>query len=157
VNAPNFYSLSFAEQMVVWATRKQLRSVLAADGLPDDVLSVFHLADWGAIYDSLLAVVEVLASSRDLDQLVAHAVSCPRLAPHEVSILNALAHLQRQHPVDAALDLCDALRPSSARAVLRHLQKLSDGLSAQGLVTHFVAKPPPDRLASAHMAQGAMH
>lgn len=89
---PTFYELGFAAQMIVWATRKRLH--LAASGAGDEnAREAFRVGKLDTLYAALMSIVDVLScgASRSI-QL--HAVSCPHLAPHEVGMLDALAHLQ---------------------------------------------------------------
>ena len=154
---PNLHALSYAAQMVVWAVRKQLHSIAHGDGGSNEVLSVFHLVNWGTIYEPLLGVVEALRTSRAPSGLILHAITCPVLATHELCLLNALAYLQRQQPADAAIDLCESLRPACARSLLAHLQTISDELSAQGFATHFVAYPPADQREATRSRRNQLH
>lgn len=148
---PDFYTLPFAAQMIVWATRKQLHSMASSRPCPDEVLSVFHLAEWGALYESILAVVETLTQADAMQHLLLHAVACPRLAPHEISLLNALAYVQIQQPVDAVLNLCEVLRPAYARRILAQLTVLSRQLEEQGQRVQLIQAPdnvPPAPITS---------
>lgn len=89
-----FDELGFAGQMIVWATRKRLHSVVSGTG-DDNAREAFRRGRLDALYVALMSIADVLScgASRSV-QL--HAVSCPRLAPHEVGMLDALAHLQAE-------------------------------------------------------------
>lgn len=93
---PTFDELGFAGQMIVWATRKRLH--LLASGIGDEnAREAFRLGKLDALYDALVSIVDVLSCGAS-GSVQLHGVSCPRLAPHEVGILDALAHLQAERP-----------------------------------------------------------
>jgi hypothetical protein len=91
-SVPTFGELGFAGQMIVWATRKRLH--VAASGVADEnVREAFRLGNLERLYAALTAIADVLSCGA-ARSLQLHAVSCPRLAPHELGILDAIAHLQ---------------------------------------------------------------
>jgi hypothetical protein len=93
-----FYELGFAAQMIVWATRKRLH-MLAGGADDSHVARAFELANLEDLYDELMSVADVLACGQGR-KIQLHAVSCPCLAPHEVAMIDTLAHLQgAQHAV----------------------------------------------------------
>jgi hypothetical protein len=90
--AKSFYELGFAAQMIVWAMRKRLH-MLAGGADDSHVARAFELANLEDLYERLMAVANVLACGQ-WRKIQLHAVACPRLAPHEIGILDTLAHLQ---------------------------------------------------------------
>jgi hypothetical protein len=121
----SFYALPFAPQMIVWAMRKHLTALASGARGADDVLAVFHLADWGELHASVVGPTDVLASMTPLATLELHAVACPCLAPHEAYLLNALAHVQSGRRDEAILCLCEILAPAGARLALPHVETIA--------------------------------
>lgn len=128
----NFYALPFASQMIVWATRRRL-AALRGDRPDHDVLHVFHMADWGALYTHLLALVETLVAAGPPDRIALHAVSCPCIAPHEARLLNALTHAQNGRRNDARACLRELMAPTAVRLMMPHISAIADGLGSQNL------------------------
>lgn len=133
----NFYALPFASQMIVWAMRKRMHALCGDDGRAggagaDDVLAVFHMAEWGKLYSALLTVVDILLASERRADLRLHAVSCPCLAAHEAHVLNALAHLQQRMRQESVLSLCEVLSPSEVRLAMPQLETIVDDVDTQG-------------------------
>ena len=92
IDEPDFQRLSFASQMIVWATRKRLHLLAQGDSeLP--VTEAFAKGGLTELHTALMSIVDVLlcGSSR---RIQLHAVSCPCLSPHEISLLNALGFRQ---------------------------------------------------------------
>lgn len=149
VRDANFYALPFVSQMVVWAMRKRINAMFREDArADDDVLRVFHMADWGELYAALLTIVDVLVGAGVHKRFPLHAVSCPCLAPHEAYLLNALAHLQNGCRDEAALCLCEIVAPAGARLAMPHLQAILGDVGARNLSFVFVdlsaVAPRPD-------------
>jgi hypothetical protein len=129
----NFYALPFAGQMIVWATRKRLNAICKEVHTNDDeVLQVFHMANWGGLYAALLAIIDLMVAAATRN-LAVHSLGCPCLAPHEAYLLNALAHMQAQRADEAVLCLCEFIPPSAARLALPHLEAVTEALSLQDL------------------------
>lgn len=157
---PNFYVLPFAPQMIIWAVRKRLGAI--CDGRPgradDEVLQVFHMANWGELYAALLTIVDLMVAGTSRN-LTVHAVSCPCLARHEAYLLNALAHLQSRHAQEAALSLCELMPPSAVRLALPHIEAVVAALSEQKLRLVFVdvsalgapRRPAADKIRNLHV------
>jgi hypothetical protein len=138
----NFYALPFASQMIVWALRKRMLALFGGNAGTDDVLPVFHMANWGELYAALLAVADVLARADLCRKLQLHAIGCPCLAPHEAHVLNALVHLQRGLPEESVLCLVETLVPDGVRQALPHLRTIAQDLVRQNLRLVFVDLPP---------------
>jgi hypothetical protein len=133
IHAANFYALPFASQMMVWAMRKRLNAIRIGDRGADDVLHVFHMADWGALYESLLALVDILVGTLGHDALVLHAPRCPALAGHEVHILNAVAYVQDGRTEEATRCLTQLIPPTALRLAIPHLRTIAEQVRAQCL------------------------
>ena len=131
ISSVSFYELGFAAQMLVWAMRKRLHR-LAGGAEDSHVARVFELADFDALYEGLTAIAEALACTAE-HKIQLHAVSCPCLAPHEVVVLDALAHLQRGER-ERAFDTLSALTGRSvARFVWPAMHAIVDDLDARAL------------------------
>jgi hypothetical protein len=135
---PNFYALPFACQMIVWAIRKRLDVLRGRQIDRDEVLKVFHLANWSAFYGALLDAVDVLVHYRRDQDLVLHAQHCPCLAPYEAYLINALAHLQNGEGEAALLSLCEIVTPTGARLTVTELRVIASGLQEQNLECAYI-------------------
>jgi hypothetical protein len=103
IEEPDFQRLSFASQMIVWATRKRLH---------------------------LLAHVLLCGSSR---RIQLHAVSCPCLSPHEVSLLNALRLRQCGRIDDSRAALGELFCRAALGLVEPAVESMVAELDARGL------------------------
>src|SRR5262249_23671387 len=124
--ATDFYSLGFASQMIVWAMRKRLHSLLRRQ-TETDVAEGFALVGFEDLHAALMSVVDRLlcgASTR----IQLHAVACPCLSPHEVGLLNALAYLQRGRQAETAQCVRKLCCATAARFVQPALQAIVDDL-----------------------------
>ena len=131
VSGPHFYRLRFASQMIVWATRKRLH-LLACGADDSKVAEAFCLAGLEDLYTGLMSIVDVLlcgASSR----IQLHELACPCLSRHEISLLNALAHLQNDRDEEARRCMGDLLCPAAVRLVLPAMCAIVGHLDAQAL------------------------
>ena len=85
--------------MIVWAMRKRLHWL--AGGPEDshvvrvDAPGSSTLSGLRSYPPALTSIIDVLAGGPS-SKIHLHAVSCPCLAPHEISLINALAHLQSE-------------------------------------------------------------
>jgi hypothetical protein len=115
IDQPDFYRLGFASQMIVWAVRKRLH-LLARGDSERNVTDVFARAGFTELHSVLMSIVDLLLSGPS-NRLQLHAVACPCLSPHEISLLNALAYRQRQRDADARRSLGELFCPGAARLV----------------------------------------
>lgn len=130
---PYFYALPFSSQMIVWAVRKRLDVLRGRVVDQDDILKVFHLADWGVLYEPLLDSIDIFMRYRRDQDIDLHAEHCPCLARHEAYLVNSLAHLQCENREEALLCLCELLTPTGARLALIQLRVIADSFRAQNL------------------------
>ncbi len=153
----NFYALPFVAQMVIWAVRRRL--VEAHHSHPtssSDLLSVFHMAGWGDLYESLLMVAQLMLRDEAAGSLVIHGFGCHHIASHEAYFLNALAHMQNGRRTESALCLCECLSPSSARLALPALEKIINKTRSKEFKFSYIdlttikseesGVPPPEQL-----------
>lgn len=138
---PTFYELGFAGQMIVWATRKRLHSI-ASGASEENAREAFRRGRLDALYAGLMSVVDVLScgASRNV-QL--HAVGCPCLAPHEVGILDALAHLQAERSGLAYLRIVETFGTVVARLVWQPMCAIVNELNERELLLVPITAPPP--------------
>ncbi len=139
---PTFYELGFAGQMLVWAARKRLHSF--ATGADDsNAIEAFRAGNLEELHSALMSVIDVLACGAS-KQLQLHAVSCPCLSPHEVTLLDALAHLQEEREELAYTRITALLGSVVARVVWPALCAIVNELDARELrIWPIHAAPPP--------------
>ena len=112
---PTFYELEFAGQLIVWATRKRLH--LFASGTDDEnAREAFRLGKLDELYAALMSIVDVLGCGAP-NKIQLHAVACPCLAPHEIGLLDALAHLQAERSDLAYRRLAESVGSVAVRLV----------------------------------------
>jgi hypothetical protein len=147
----SFYRLGFASQLIVWATRKRLHLLASGD---DDskVAQAFRLARLESAHGALMSIVDVLTCGAS-NRILLHAVACPCLSPHEVGLLNALAHLQSGRAGAAAHRLERIMGAAAARLVLPALLAIVAELDSRGLRVAPIGDGP--RLLSSVPAIGA--
>ena len=127
----SFYTLAFPAQMIVWATRKRLH--LRARGADDsNVAHAFHLAGLDELYAALMSIVDVLTCGVSR-RIQLHGVACPCLDTHEVSLLNALAYLQRAQKLRAQACMAKFLGTPAVRLVLPAMHSVVRELDALAL------------------------
>lgn len=127
----DFYRLSFASQMIVWAVRRRLH--LLGHGEDDgNVSTAFQLAGLDELYTALMSIVDVLLIGT-VRKIQLHAVSCPCLAPHEIVLLDALASLQREQDEQARRRMGDLTCEPAVRLVFPAMRVIVRELDAQGL------------------------
>lgn len=126
-----FYSLSFGAQLLVWATRKRLHLLRHGDD-ESDVLTAFHKAGLDGARAGLISVVDVLLCGAS-NAMQLHAVSCPCLAPHEIALVDAIAHLQRDKSAAARQSLEPLLCAAAVRLVMPCLGAVAQALAANGM------------------------
>jgi hypothetical protein len=141
---PGFYQLEFAAQMIVWATRKRLH--MFASGTNDaHVAEVFELAKLDGLYAALMTIMDVLACGAS-NKIQLHGVACPCLPPHEVALVNGLAHLQAGQTDLAYRCIAGFMGAPAARLVWPAMGAIVNDLDARALRLACIAPPPePER------------
>jgi hypothetical protein len=112
---PHFYRLGFASQLVVWAMRKRLH-LLSQGESERNVTEIFARAGLAELHAGLMSIVDVLLCGPSM-RIQQHAVACPYLAPHEVSLLNALAYRQLERIEDSRASLGELFGHTGLRLV----------------------------------------
>jgi hypothetical protein len=128
---PTFYELSFAGQLIVWATRKRLHSYASGAG-DENTRKAFCVGKLDDLYAALMSIVDVLACAASRGVRL-HAVSCPCLGPHEVSILDALAHLQADRSALAYRRIADTFGTVVARLIWPSMSVIASELDQREL------------------------
>lgn len=126
-----FYSLGFASQMIVWATRKRLH-LLARGASEDNVLEVFGRAGLDDLHAALMVILDVLLCGAS-NRVQLHAVACAGLAAHEVDLLNALAYRQQHDLPRSERYLQRLLSATGARLAEPAVAAVVNELDAFGL------------------------
>jgi hypothetical protein len=131
IEEPDFHRLSFASQMIVWATRKRLH-LLANGDSEVHVTEAFAKGGLTELHTALMSIVDVLlcGSSR---RIQLHAVSCPCLSPHEVSLLNALSLRQLGRIDDSRAALGELFCRAALGLVEPAVESMVAELDARGL------------------------
>jgi hypothetical protein len=132
ISVPDFYRLGFASQMIVWAARKRLHLLLRGES-DANVAEVFALAGLDNLHQALMSILDLLLCGAS-NRVQVHAVACPCLSPHEISLLNALAHLQGGRPEDAARCMNQLFCETAARLVQPALFAIVESLDARDLL-----------------------
>lgn len=115
IDEPHFYRLGFASQMIIWAMRKRLH-LLAQGDSERNVTEVFAKAGFGNVHATLMSVLDVMLCGAPT-RVQVHAVACPCLSPHEISLLNALAYRQRNRDEQARQSLSQLFCAAAVRLV----------------------------------------
>jgi hypothetical protein len=146
----SFERLGFAAQMIVWAVRKRLH--LLRNGSDDsDAARAFEIGGLDRLHASLMTVIDVLlCGSSSLLEL--HSVSCPCLAPHEVALLNAVAHLQHGRRDEANASLRALFCRPAIGLVLPAMLAIVRELEARDLRVLPVANPLGPRSVAAALS-----
>jgi hypothetical protein len=140
----DFFQLGFASQMIVWAARKRLH-LLSRGTSEACVIEVFGIAGFDALHASLMHVLDVLLCGAS-NRIQLHAVACPCLSPHEVSLLNALAFLQRQQTAESQRRLRALLGDAAMRLAQPALCAIVNELDERGLELTLIQETPPVRV-----------
>lgn len=151
----SFHRLEFAGQLIVWAVRKRLH--LLRSGADDsDVARAFHLGGLDALHTSLMTVIDVLVcGSPKIIQL--HEVSCPCLAPYEVALLNAFAHLQEGRADEAKVCMVELLCRPALGLVMPAMDAIVRELAAHELKVLPVENPLEPRHALFRQPSQTLH
>ena len=147
-----FYDLSPASQMIVWAVRKRLH--LLSHGADDsEVAGAFRSAGLDELHAALMSIVDVLLCGVS-NRIQIHAVSCPCLAPHETSLLSALAHLQDDDHGEAQRQIAELMCAAAVRLVMPCMRAIIRDLDARGMRLGSVES---SNLSVASRFSGAIH
>jgi hypothetical protein len=142
--AVNFYHLGFPAQMVVWATRKRLH--LLASGADDaNAAQAFRMAGLAEPYAALMSVLDLLLCVGGC-RIALHGVACARLAPHEVSLVNALAYLQAEDETRARRAFDTLAAGPAASCALPVLREIAVALREHGLTLAPLSPGAPAQL-----------
>lgn len=147
----SFYRLGFASQLIVWATRRRLHLRSGGNG-ESKAPHAFKLARLERAHGALMSVVDVLTGGAS-NRIQLHGLGCPCLAPHEVGLLNALAHLQQGRVAEGHRCLEQVLGDVAARLALPAVDVIAGELAARNLQIAPIGNGP--RLLSSTPAIGA--
>lgn len=127
----DFYELGFASQLIVWATRKRLH-LLASGASEANVIEACGIGRFDALHAALMHIIDVLLCGAS-NRIQLHAVACPCLSPHEVSLLNALGYLQRRDQIESQRCLRSLFGDAAIRLVQPALRAIVNELDERGL------------------------
>lgn len=150
---PNFYRLSFASQMIVWAIRKRLH-LLACGASEEKVLEAFRRAGLVDMHAALMSIVNLLLCTPSRRVLL-HDVACPGLLPYEISLLNAFAYRQRRDFPESQRCLYSLFCVTAAQLLQPAVTAVVNELDAGGLRLTVVGED--DAVLPARRAGVALH